>query len=241
MERKQLCMAVCDDRPEDVERVQEAMENTMKKMGYQEAYELHGFTEGNELYEAALEERFHLVFLDVEMPGMDGFGLASKLSMQVPGTCLIFISNYEHFVFDSYEYAPLWFIRKSALEQDMYRAMYKYMQQASWMRLTCRLKDGHTFKEVNIGDILYVEYMKHTLIFRTVQGLCLKKYGSLRSLEEDLAPYGFLRVHKNYLVNQRYVQKIERQEVLLYGDLRVEMGRDRKKMVCQIMHRYGKN
>lgn len=85
MERKQLCMAVCDDQPEDMERIQEAVQRTMETLGYKDTYEVHCFATGSGLYEAARKGQFHLVFLDIEMPGMDGFELASRLRLDAPG------------------------------------------------------------------------------------------------------------------------------------------------------------
>ena len=79
------------------------------------------------------------------------------------------------------------------------------------------------------------------MLFRsTVRGAFLKKYGSLREVEKELEPYGFLRVHKSYLVNMRYIEQVETQDVLLCGNVRVAMGRDRAKRIHEAMIRYGK-
>lgn len=240
MSQKQLYMAICDDEPNDIEQIQKAIQRALDKIEYHEEYGFQSFTKGSELREAVIKEQFSLVFLDVEMPEMDGFELASKLYMDMPGIHLIFVSNHEHFVFDAYEYAPFWFVRKSSLEQDMYRALERYIQLTSGLRITYKVKDKKGYKEVNIKDILCVESTKHTLTFRTVQGLNLKKYGSLKIVENELESYGFLRIHKSCLVNQRHVQRVEKQDVLLSGDIRVAMGRDRRKDVCEAMIRYEK-
>lgn len=231
MSQRTLLMAVCDDEPEDIVQICEAMQKTMERLKYYGKYEFRRFADSGELYAAGLKDCFSLVFLDIEMPGMDGFELASKLGKEMPGTRLIFISNYDSYVFESYEYAPFWFIRKSALEHDMYRAMRRYMQCLSESRITYKVKDGAGFKEVYIKDILYVESAVHTLMFRTVHGVILKKYGSLKTVEKELAPYGFLRVYKSYLVNMCHIRQVETQDVLLSGDVRVAMGRDRRKSI----------
>lgn len=234
MGKERLYMAVCDDEPGDIRQIQKMIQKTMEKLGYYGEYELQSFSKGNELYEAVKREPFSLVFLDIEMPETDGFQLASKLCAEAPEMHLIFISNYEHFVFDAYEYAPFWFIRKAALEQDMYRAMYRYMQLTSDSRITYKVKDGMGFKEISIKDILYVECEEHTLTFRTVQGL------SLKEVERELAPYGFLRIHKSCLANQRHIKQVEKQDVLFSGEIRVALGRDRRKSIREAMLKYRK-
>ncbi len=240
MRRDRLYMAVCDDEPEDVERIQKTMQKVMERLEYQEAFEFRSFTKGSELYEAAVREPFSLVFLDIEMPKMNGFQLASKLCADVPGIRLIFISRYEHFAFDAYEYAPFWFIRKSELEYDMYRAMYRYKQFVLDSMLTYKVKDEMGFKEIYIKDILYIESVEHTLLFRTVQGLCLKKYGSLKEVEKELASCGFLRIHKSCLANQRHIKQVEKQDVLFDGGIRMALGRDRRKSIKEAMLQYRK-
>lgn len=240
MKRRSLHMAVCDDEPEDIVRICDTVRQILKELKYYGKYEFHCFTDSRELYDFASKECFSLIFLDIEMPGMDGFELASKLRQKAPGTHLIFISNYEQFVFDSYEYAPFWFIRKSFLQHDMYRAMCRYMKLLFELHITYRVRDKSGFKELRIKDILYVESEKHTLSFRTVQGAVLKKHGSLRDVEKELEPYGFLRVHKSYLVNIHHIEQVETQDVLLCGNIRVAMGRDREKRIHEAMIRYGK-
>jgi len=238
MRQKRLYVAVCDDEPGDMEQILRTMREVMEKLEYQVELEFRSFTEGSALYESAMREPFSLVFLDVEMPQMNGFQLASKLCADVPGIKLIFVSRHEHFVFRAYEYAPFWFIRKSELEYDMYRAMYRYKQQV--LKLTYKIRDGMGFKEIHIKDILYIESEGHKLTFWIVQGLCLKKYGSLKEVEKELASCGFIRIHKSCLANQRHIIQVEKQDVLFSGGVRMALGRDRRKEVERAMLQYRK-
>ena len=181
---------------------------------------------------------FHLIFLDIEMPGMDGFALAEKLSLEWPQTYLVFVSAHESFVFDAPEYAPLWFVRKSNLEWDMFRAVRKYLQVTASMRVSYRLKEGLVLRELPLKVILRIECSGHSLSIRRTDGSWLKKYGSLKSMEEELEGCHFLRIHKNYLVNQQYIKEVGRREVYLTDQSALEMGRDRRIKVREAMLRY---
>ena len=64
-----------------------------------------------------------LLFLDIEMPGMDGFSMAGKMQKSYPNIVLIFVSSHESLVFQSYEYDRFWFMRKSALIADLKKAI----------------------------------------------------------------------------------------------------------------------
>lgn len=62
---------------------------------------------------------FDLVFIDWEMPEVDGFDLAQRLYMENSEIKLAFVSNHENMVFEAYEYTPFWFVRKRCIEKDM--------------------------------------------------------------------------------------------------------------------------
>lgn len=240
MMQEKLYFAVCDDDPEALAQICEALRNTLQRLGYQKSCVLRKFTNGTELYEATVKERFHLIFLDIEMPDLDGFKLAEKLYLTASESHLIFVSCHEDFVFDIFEYTPLAFVRKSALKKDLHRAMYQYFRSISCLQLSIRLKDGYGDKEIFIKDILYVECEGHHLTYVTIQGLNLETYGTLKAVEDELTRYDFLRVHKSFLVNQKYIESVGKREVLLVGGRCVDMGKDRKKEVQIAMLQYEK-
>lgn len=245
MMQEKLYLAVCDDEPEALAQICEALRKALHRVEYRTSCALRKFTSGMALYEAAVKERFHLIFLDVEMPNVNGFQLAEKLHLMASDAHIVFVSGYEDFVYDIFEHAPLAFVRKSMLDYDVYRAIYQYVQRTSYLQLSVRLKDGFGDKELFIKDILYVECEGHHLTYVTVHGVVLEAYGTLKAVEDELAIYDFLRVHKSYLVNQRYVESVGKREILLAGGRCVDMGKDRRKGVQAAMLQYaekrGKN
>ncbi len=125
MKAGNLEIGICDDSPEDLKRIQEAFRRSVKKLGEKDI-SLHLYSNGKSLYKDSRNQKFSLVFLDWEMPEMDGFDLAGRLYIENPELKVVFVSNYENIVFDAYEYTPLWFVRKSMLERDMTKALQKY-------------------------------------------------------------------------------------------------------------------
>lgn len=240
MEKWECRVGICDDKAEDIEQIKDALREGMKKIGQPVQLICQSFLEGEKLYETAQKQEFDLLFLDIEMPGMDGFELAEKLCTDCPSTYLVFVSVHESFVFDAPEYSPLWFVRKGNLEWDMFKALRKYLQVTSSTRISYRLKEGFGFREIFIRDILYVEGSGHNLAIKQADGGWLHKYGSLKSMEEELEGCNFLRIHKNYLVNQKYIREVGKREVCLTDGSILEMGRDRKKTVREAMCQYDK-
>lgn len=238
MEKTECRIGICDDRAEDIVRIEEALRAAVTRTGLPLQLVCRSFQNGEDLYAATRRETFDLFFLDIEMPGMDGFELAEKLGRDCPLAYLVFVSWYKNYVYDSPEYSPIWFVRKEALEQDTFKALRKYLRMAALVRISCKLKEGYGFRELFARDIMYIEGSGHSLRVRQTDGSWMKKYGSLKSVEEELEGCNFLRIHKNYLVNQKYIKEVGTMEVLLTNGDILEMGRDRKKKIREAMRRY---
>lgn len=135
-------------------------------------------------------------------------------------------------------YAPLWFVRKSFMERDMLKAVQKYLKTESKVQIWC--KDGEKSKDIwfCINEVLYIECRGHTLFIYTKNEECHKIYGSLKSLEEKLLVYGFIRIHKNFLVNARCVKEIGNRTVCLLDGMELDIGKNRRKQIKQQLENY---
>ena len=78
--------------------------------------------------------------------------------------CLIFVSAHESFVFDAQAFMPLWFVRKSMLGRDMYKALQKNVELTEFKKACCMLKGGPVY----IRDIMYIECSGHLLTIQMV-------------------------------------------------------------------------
>ena len=158
---QEILAGICDDRREDLDRIEDALQKGVAKLGPPAKVRCIRFLDGEALYAASREKTFHLLFLDIEMPGLDGFALAKRLCLDRQQTRLVFVSRHESLVYDAPEYMPLWFVRKSSLERDMYKALRQYFRVTASTRVTYRLKEGLGFRDVPVMDILYVECSGH--------------------------------------------------------------------------------
>ena len=235
-----LRVAVCDDDRVYLEQIKEEIKEYIGSMPGTVDMQVSLFTDGRRLYEAGQQQPFDLVFLDIEMPERDGFWLAEQLGISCPETRLIFVSSHESWVFDAHEYMPLWFVRKGLLKRDMGRALQKYFQVTARRKISYKIQGGFGAGEVLLRDIMYIECNGHTLTYKMSGGAEYSVYGSLKPVAEELRDYGFLRIHRNYLVNQAYISQIEKQDAVLKNGAVIPMGRDRKKGVREMMMEYGR-
>lgn len=230
MNTGKLVIGICDDSPEDLKRIQTEFCRSAEKLGEKDIA-LYLYSDGRSLYKDSRDRDFSLVFLDWEMPGLDGFDLAEKLYIENPALKIVFVSNYENMVFDAYEYTPLWFVRKSALARDMMKALQKYFSLIAKTQLRYRMSDGFGLRDVRLETIMYAECSGHTVIVHMRDQTSLQMYGTLKSLEEEWVSHGFLRIHKNYLVNVRYIMEVGLRTVRLSDSTELDMGKNKRKRI----------
>lgn len=235
-----LRIAICDDKQEDLNRIKAELCQCLTGMELELRPEICLFSDGRAMYEESLQKGFSLAFLDLEMPGWNGFDLAERLHMSNPEIGIIFISIHDSMVYQSFAHAPIWFVRKKRLCREMAQAVQQYFRKTTYTRVRYRLKEGIGYRELRITDIRYIECSGHNVIIRTIRGGQYQKYGSLKAEEKELGKYGFIRIHKNFLVNMGHINEVGQRYVVLKDGTELDMGRDRKKAIVEGMARYGK-
>lgn len=193
-------------------------------------------------------KRFDLLLLDIDMPGTDGITFARQLRETDASVDIIYISGREDLVFKSLSTSPEGFIRKGRFLEDMSEVIGNYLRQREK-----RLKAGNPvivlqtrsgMKRVDIAAISYVEGAhKQQLIYLSGEKEPYSVNRSLQDIEEELQPYGFIRIHKGYLVNYRYIRRLESAEALLKDGTKIPLSRrklnDVKEQYLELMQSEG--
>lgn len=239
-DEKVLSVGICDDDEKDLKRVEEEVINCLGELEIKMPTEICLYSDGQEMFREVTSRRFDLVFLDLEMPGWHGFDLAERLHKVRPETMIIFVSSHDSLVYTSFEYTPLWFVRKRRMQNDMIQAIRKYFALIPHTEEKYRVKDIYNYKEIRIVDICYIECVGHTLTIRDGSGSQYLKYGTLKTEEEKLRKHGFIRIHKNYLVNLGCIDKVGQNCVMMKDGKELDLARNRKKAVVEGMERYGR-
>ena len=106
-----------------------------------------------------------LIFLDIDMPSINGIQFATTLSNN---TIVIFITNMEHLVFDSFKVHPFDFIRKSQMNKELsytLKAVFNLIDEKN-KYLILKIKQGKV--KIKINDILYCETTDHITTIYTI-------------------------------------------------------------------------
>ncbi|MEO8234969.1 MAG: LytTR family DNA-binding domain-containing protein [Flavobacterium sp.] len=192
-----------------------------------------------ELAEDALEiierEKVDILFLDIDMPGLNGLELRKK-TLNVP-ICVYITAHTEHAV-ESFELETLDFIVKpikfdrfaqtmSRIEEFMEIKHKAQLFEASIGGDTIYIKEGHEQTKVKLHDILYLEALKdYTLIVTNQKRHCV--LSSIGTLLKENHFQSFIRIHRSFAVQKQFIQKINSQEILLNNNILIPVGRSYK-------------
>ena len=168
---------------------------------------------------------FDILFMDVEMPGLDGFATAEKIREVDPNVVLIFVTNMAQYAIRGYEVDALDYVLKPVnyyqFSTKLSRAIQR-VQRRKGGQVVLQLAGGG-MQLLDTSEIFYLETRSRMLYYHTSKGEFAVR-ASLQSAEKQLQPYHFVRCNQCYLVNLSYVRGIENDFALVQND-RLEISR----------------
>lgn len=198
------------------------------------------------------ELRPQLVFLDIEMPYLNGFELLEILA-PVPFDC-IFTTSYDQYAIKAIRFSALDYLlkpvdpeelkaavarvtgkRSASLQQQMELLLSRFQQPQPMVdRIALPTLEG--LQIIPVDSILYCTSSSNYTIFNLTDSQKLIISRTLKEIEEMLEDYHFLRVHHSYLVNLKEVRKYNRGEggsLLMSDGATVDVSRSRKEMLLK--------
>ncbi len=222
---RQMNLAICDDEADILSIVSGVIVNTMKKYDINATVET--FTTAEALYKRMKKTEYGLIFLDIEMPGIDGITFAKKMRRGNSSTDIIFISNREDLVFDALRVSPSGFIRKKKFLEDVTAVIDQWMEtKIGKNRETLFVETAGGSISVPLDKVLYIEgagRKQEIHIADRSDPIVIRQ--SMKDLEEQLQERGFLRVHKGYLVNYRFIRRVKDTSLFLNNDEELPISR----------------
>lgn len=221
-------VAICDDEKNALSILSGALVNAFRSYDVDAVVET--FSRPMDLLKRMKTCTFDLLFLDIEMPVMSGLALTERLRKGGQLLDIIFISNREDLIFDALRFNPKGFIRKSRFLNDVdgvLKTYFTYRKEEVYAR-SLIVEDRGQILYVALDTLIYIECIgKKQLAHIVGWEHPLELHKQMQQLEQELTPQGFLRVHKGYLANYRFIRKICDTDVILSTEERLPVSRRR--------------
>ena len=175
-----------------------------------------------EATEVLHNEHVDLIFLDIQMPGLNGLQFVQSLPNPA---MVIFVTAYKEHAFDGFNLNAIDYLLKPVSFERFLKACNKAndLYRLTHSSKTEEEKTGYFFVyveynlvKINVQDILYIEGMKdYVKIFISTSSRPVITKMSMKAMEEKLAAYRFARIHKSYIVSVDRITAIKRDIVCI--------------------------
>lgn len=200
-------IGICDDDREDLQLTYRVSKATFEKLGID--YEIKVFNKAEDIL--AWTEDLHLLVLDIEMPGLSGIDLKQVFQEKAKDTIIIFVTNHDELVLSAFGIHVFGFVIKKNIESQLPKLLQDFISVTSpWIVI-----DG----EIDSRDIRYIKAARVYTEVYMKNGERILTRRSIREYEEMLAACDFVRIHKSYLVNFAWVDKISDDKVHIGEDV----------------------
>ena len=160
-----------------------------------------------------------LIFLDIEMPEMDGFDFLSSLENPPH---IIFVSGSEEHAFMAYNYNGIDYLLKPITYSRFCRAVEKIMKYYAGRTIPIAageeeifIKKASTLVRLKLKEIMYVEALENYVSVITKE----EKYTihfTMRAIEQQLPSGLFIRIHRSYMVNKSMIRSISENSLTIH-------------------------
>ncbi|MGA1978754.1 MAG: LytTR family DNA-binding domain-containing protein [Bacteroidales bacterium] len=178
------------------------------------------FTNSVKAYEYLSDNKIDLLFIDIQMPDLSGLELVRKLKYQ---PAVIFTTAYDQYAIEDFKVDALDYLLKPVDYPEFLKAAEKAKKWIAARDIALSIKSDKEFLfiksaykiiRIDLKTIIYIQGMsEYVRIFRE-NAKPVMSLLNLKTLEEQLPPEMFMRVHKSYIVNLNKISEIESNSIV---------------------------
>lgn len=225
----QLSIAICDDEKIYRDSLQKMITEWMQAHNCMEEVNISLYQSGEDLIDDWNRgQRFHLLFLDIEIPGeMNGIKVAKQIYATDPYLAIVFVTNYSAFACAGYEVNALRYLMKPVIRERVNECLDMVWNRVRVMsERDILVYEGNTIVSLPIEDFMYAESKGHYLRVVTSQK---REYISRCKLSDFLTEAHsalIIKCHRSFAVNIMYVNKITRTEITMADREIIPLGKN---------------
>lgn len=221
-----LNICLCDDDINVLEYYSNKINELSNKNNY--AFKIDTFKSGESLI-FDLEDnpnRYNIIIIDIIMKSINGIETTKILRKYGYNGLIIFLTSSKEFALDAFKVEPLNYILKNDSDSRFNSIFLKAAEQVyrnSNKNIIILSKSQS--KVVNLDTIIYMESLHKKVILHKISGDLEKVNCTFKYIYEKVKEHGFIRCHKSYIVNTKYIQTFNKLECRLQKDIIIPIGR----------------
>ena len=166
-------------------------------------------TDADEAIESCKKEVFEIVFLDINMPQVSGLELGYELRFLNPNINIIFQTAYEEHALKAFDIGAVGYLVKPFSIEQIKSSLERIKttkRQDEDLRLLSKMGDNYLLLKPE--EIHYIKADLSEVMIRSAKGFSYYAQ-KISDLCKKLEPFGFVRIHRSYLININEIQEIQ--------------------------------
>lgn len=231
-------VAICDDDPVQARFLCSVVRNWAGRDNRPITIEAFG-SASEFLFEWREDKSFDVLFLDIQMPGLNGMDLARTIREKDDVIQIIFVTGYSEYMPEGYEVSALHYLVKPVKEDQLVTCLDKALKRVKTE--TRALLIAHNGENIRIHqeDIVYIEAYAHSVVISTLDQRYETKTG-IGEFPKRLDSTLFCNPHRSYIVGIRHIRKIERSCITLDNNVQIPVSRRRYSELNQAFIKFHK-
>ena len=228
-------IAVCDDEKAMLRQLSQYLAQIQDETG--ESYDLFYYASAEELL-AHMPRDVQAILLDISMGDMTGMECAKALRAQGCEAAILFITSMTQYALEGYEVHAFAFLPKPLVYAELKARLTDCFARADRSkRAILPLETAGGVELLPIEDILYAEVYQHETSF-VLPGRRVTGTLQLSQAEARLAPHGFFRCHRSYLVNMARIGRIDPDALTMPDGAAIPISKHRRRAFLDAFANY---
>lgn len=210
-------IAICDDQDVFLSHHKQKIEQYLSSTA--ESFRISTFSDGTTFLQSLENIQFDIVFLDIDLPDVNGFEIAERF-LCADKTSLVFVSSYEDLALESFEYHPYSFISKADFDKRIEHVLQRCVERFQRLHETITITYNRDLVKLRISEIAYIESARNGVLFHLLNDDEIYKTAlTMGKAEQDLGVFGFVRIHSAFIVNLAATKKMAKEVTLDDGTI----------------------
>lgn len=229
-------IAICDDDLKHINLIEDMIYDLSQKLDNFKP-DIDAYLSGEELLRLIDVKDFpSILFIDVEMPGLNGIQTARELRKLSEQVLIIYVTSYETYTLESFEVRPFRYLLKPIDIKKFARAFYDAIEYINNSNSYVFFKKGKDHIQIDSSSIISIfSESGRKLRVKTNNELDEKVfYGKIKNIEKELNPLSFVKINSGTIINLKKVKILNAHEVIMIDGSILPISKNRKKSVIDL-------
>ena len=225
-------IAICEDNIEELNIINEYIEQWSKNNNIKVKIDKYQSSESF-LFEWTDYNKYDIVFFDIKMKKVSGIELSNLVREKNKAVDIVFVTGMIEYALHGYKVSAMQYLLKPIKQDDIYSCLNKVLERIDSTDESSKfmiIKTPKKSMKLNYDEIYYFEMFSPNIVIHTIkEEIALRK--KISEIEKELKSSSFIRCHRSYIVNLKYVKSISKKTIILENEVNIPLSRNKYKEV----------